>query len=57
MEAFFSTLEMELLRQKRFQTRAEALQEVFSYIEVFYIRQRMHSALGGPSPAEFEAVN
>jgi transposase InsO family protein len=56
MESFFSTLEMELLRQKRFQTRAEAMQEVFIYIEIFYNRQRMHSALGGLSPAEFEAA-
>ena len=57
MESFFSTLEMELLRQKRFRTRAEAMQEVFIYIEVFYNRQRMHSTLGGLSPAEFEAAN
>lgn len=57
MESFFSTLEMELLRQKRFRTRAEAMQEVFIYIETFYNRQRMHSALGGLSPAEFEAAN
>jgi transposase InsO family protein len=57
MESFFSTLEMELLRHKRFQTRAEAMQEVFIYIEIFYNRQRMHSALGGLSPAEFEAAN
>ena len=57
MESFFSTLEMELLRQKRFRTCAEAIQEVFIYIEIFYNRQRMHSALGGRSPAEFEAAN
>lgn len=57
MESFFSSLEMELLRQKRFRTRGEATQEVFTYIEVFYNRQRMHSALGGLSPAEFEAAN
>jgi transposase InsO family protein len=57
MESFYSTLEMELLRQKRFRTRAEAMQEVFIYIEVFYNRQRMHSTLGGLSPAEFEAAN
>ena len=57
MESFFSTLEMELLRQMRFRTRAEAMQEVFIYIETFYNRQRMHSALGGLSPAEFEAAH
>jgi putative transposase len=55
MESFFSTLEFELLRKVRFKTKAEALKEVFAYIEVFYNRQRIHSALGGRSPAEFEA--
>jgi putative transposase len=55
MESFFSTIEFELLRQMRFKTKAEAIQEVFIYIEIFYNRQRIHSALGGRSPAEFEA--
>ncbi len=54
MESFFSSVEMELLRQKRFKTKAEAIQEVFIYIEVFYNRQRIHSACGGRSPAELE---
>lgn len=54
MESFFSTLEMELLRLKPFRTQAEAIQEVFSYIEVFYNRQRIHSTLQGRSPVEFE---
>ena len=57
MESFFSSVEMELFRQKRFGTNAEAIQEVFIYIEIFYNRQRIHSALGGCSPAEFEAAN
>ena len=35
-------------------TKPEAIQEVFIYIEVFYNRQRIHSTLGGRSPAEFE---
>ena len=54
MESFFSSVEMELLRQKHFTTKAQAMQEVFIYIEVFYNRQRIHSACGGRSPAEFE---
>jgi transposase InsO family protein len=57
MEAFFSSLEMELLRQKHFHTKAEAIQEVFIYIEIFYNRQRIHTSLGGRSPAEFEAAD
>lgn len=55
-ESFFSSLEMELLRKKSFNTKAEAMQEVFVYIEVFYNRQRIHSSLGDRSPAEFEAA-
>jgi putative transposase len=55
-ESFFSSLEMELLRKKPFTTKAEAMQEVFVYIEIFYNRQRIHSSLGGRSPAEFEAA-
>jgi putative transposase len=57
MESFFSTLEMELLRQQRFRTKAEAMQEVFIYIETFYNRRKIHSALSGLSPAEFEKAN
>jgi hypothetical protein len=34
-ESFFSSLEMELLRKKQFSTKAEAMQEVFVYIEIF----------------------
>lgn len=56
MESFFSSLEMELLRNKRFHSKAEAIQEVFIYIEVFYNRQRIHTTLGGRSPAQFEAA-
>lgn len=56
MESFFSSLEMELLRNKRFHSKAEAIQEVFIYIEVFYNRQRIHTALGGRSPAQFESM-
>jgi transposase InsO family protein len=56
-ESFFSSLEMELLRKKSFGTKAEAMQEVFVYIEIFYNRQRIHSSLGSRSPAEFETAS
>ena len=55
MESFFAQLEIELLAERRFYTRAQAIQEVFEYIEVFYNRIRIHSANGYLSPAEFEA--
>ncbi len=35
--------------------RREERQAIFEYIEVFYHRQRRHSALGYVSPAAFEA--
>lgn len=55
MEAFFSTLTFELLNDVHFETRDQAKQEVFNYIETYYNRERMHSALGYRSPTEFEA--
>jgi putative transposase len=53
-ESFFASLETELLDRTTFRTRADARLAVFDYIEVFYNRQRRHSALGYLSPAEFE---
>lgn len=55
MESFFAQLEVELLQDRHFTTRAQAIQEVFDYIETFYNRIRIHSALGYLSPADFEA--
>lgn len=54
MESFFSTLKRELIYGRRFRTRAEARQAIFEYIEVFYNRIRLHSALGYMSPLEYE---
>jgi transposase InsO family protein len=54
MESFFKTLKMELVYHRRFKTRAEARLEIFEYIEVFYNRLRLHSALGYETPEEFE---
>ena len=55
MESFFGTLKRELVHRTRYATRAQARTEVFEYIEVFYNRRRLHSALGYQSPADFEA--
>lgn len=54
MESFFGTLKRELIYGNRFRTRAEARQAIFEYIEVFYNRIRLHSALGYMSPLEYE---
>lgn len=56
MESFFKTLKVELIYQEHYTTRAEAMRSIFEYIEVFYNRQRMHSALNYQTPEAFEAL-
>jgi len=55
VESFFGTLKRELVYHRHYATRAEAKQDIFEYIEVFYNRTRRHSTLGYDSPAEYEA--
>ena len=54
MESFWGTLKAELLAGRTFATREQARLAVFEYVEVFYNRQRLHSALGYQSPVDFE---
>jgi len=53
-ESFFSTLQIELLDTRKWQTPEELKTAVFEYIEVFYNRRRRHSSLGYQTPYEFE---
>jgi len=53
-ESFFHTLKIEHVYDYRYETRADARQSIFEYIEMFYNRQRRHSALGYRSPVSFE---
>jgi putative transposase len=55
MESFFASLKKEQVHQVRFRTREEAKAAVFDYVEIFYNRQRLHSALGYRTPAEARA--
>jgi putative transposase len=55
MESFFASLKKEHVHHARFRTREEARAAVFDYIEVFYNRQRLHSALGYRTPFEARA--
>ncbi len=57
MESFWSTLKLELVYRRDFDTRAQARTQIFDYIESFYNRQRAHSALGYSSPVDFENQN
>ena len=52
MESFFGTLKTEL--DEPLVSRAAARRALFDYIEVFYNRQRLHSALDYKSPAAYE---
>jgi len=54
MESFFGTLKTELVHHETYPTREAARQSLFEYIEVFYNRQRRHSALDYISPADYE---
>jgi putative transposase len=49
-ESFFAPLESELLGRQTVQTQLEARTALFDDIEIFYNRQRRHSALGYLSP-------
>ena len=54
VESFFSSLKNELVRHRQFQNQAEAQMAIVDYIDRFYTQQRLHQALGYPSPEEFE---
>lgn len=54
MESFFHTLKTELVHHRDYKTRAEAQRDIFAFIEVFYNRTRLHSALGYIAPIEME---
>ena len=56
MESFFHTLKTELVHHRDYRTRWEARANIFEYIEVFYNRDRRHSALGFITPAEYERI-
>jgi len=56
MESFFHTLKVELVYNTTFETRSQARRSIFEYIEVFYNRTRLHSAIGYNSPEEYEKM-
>ena len=55
-ESFFATLQVELLKRQRWNTRQQLTTAIFDYIEVFFNRQRLHSTLNYLSPTEYEEV-
>lgn len=55
-ENFFSCLKCECTNFYYFRNRDEAKQAIFEYIEVYYNRQRRHSALGWLTPAAYKKM-
>jgi transposase InsO family protein len=53
MESFFHTVKVERIHHEKYHTRSQARQSIFEYIEVYYNRQRKHSALGYVAPMQF----
>src|SRR5271170_8363767 len=45
IESFWSSLKRELVHRREFATRADARAAIFDWIEIFYNRERFHSAL------------
>jgi putative transposase len=56
MEAFFARLKVELIYPENYGTFAELRTGLFEYIEIFYNRQRRHSALDYDNPTQFELL-
>lgn len=54
MESFFHSLKVECIYPQVFDARNEAKSAIFDYIEIFYNRQRKHSALNYKSPVNYE---
>lgn len=54
MKSFFSTLKIERVHRRVYNTRQEANADLFDYVERLYNPRRRHSTLGYLSPAEYE---
>ncbi len=54
MESFFASHKLECVPANGFATRQQAKSEMFEFIEVFYNRQRLHSAMNYRMPVEVE---
>jgi len=53
-ESFIATLKTELVHRRRFPDREVARSAIFEYLEGFYNRRRLHSALSYRSPLDYE---
>ena len=56
IESFFGSLKTEWVADKKYESREQARNDIFKYIELFYNRKRRHAALGYLSPAAYEEL-
>ena len=54
MESFFHTLKTELVHHRAYATHDEARRDLFAYVQGWYNRKRLHSALAYQTPVEAE---
>ena len=54
-ESLMGVIKSECVHARTFEGREQATLEIFEYIECFYNRVRIHSAIGWMSPADYEA--
>ena len=57
MESFFASMKKEYFSGKEYATIEAVEKHLFYYIEIFYNRKRLHSALGYMSPVAFRLKN
>jgi len=55
-ESFFHTLKTELTHHLLFETKAQARESIFGFIEIWYNRKRLHSYNDYMSPTDFEEI-
>ena len=56
MESFIGSLKSEWVHHRTYRTHGEARPDIFYYIEAFYNRRRLHSALDYLSPEAYEQL-
>jgi putative transposase len=56
IESFHSIIKKELIYLNKYETREEAKNSIFEYIEVFYNNKRIHSSIGFKTPSEYERM-
>ena len=53
MESFWGIIKQELINDRHYCTRQEAIEDITEYIEIFYNRQRLQAKLGYLSPVAY----